>query len=117
MLHQNEKDKLPKKCAGVKLYSGTLTEKRTWATQDDPRPALTLVLLQYSSWKLLKGDGSSAVNLCRVKASVHPTSGYQGWSQANQVCIQCIHAEQYMRIIQSSANSLAYPFPKRSIVK
>ena len=30
------------KCAGVKLYSGTLTDERTWATQDDPGPALTL---------------------------------------------------------------------------
>ena len=105
-----------KENAGVKLYSGTLTDKRTWATQDDPRPALTPVFLQYSSWKMLKGDGSSAVHLCRIKASVHPTSGYQGWTQAYQACIQCNHAEQYMRIIQSNANSLAYPFPERSRV-
>ena len=60
-----------KENAGVKLYSGTLTDKRTWATQDDPRPALTPVFLQYSSWKMLKGDGSSAVHLCRIKASPH----------------------------------------------
>ena len=31
----------------MKLYSGTLTNRRTWATQDDPRPALTLAFQSY----------------------------------------------------------------------
>ena len=47
MLQQLENDEILQTDACVKLYSGTLTDKRTWATQDDPRPALTLAFQSY----------------------------------------------------------------------
>ena len=47
MLQQIENGEILQTDACVKLYSGTLTDKRTWATQDDPRPALTLAFQSY----------------------------------------------------------------------
>ena len=47
MLQQIENSEFLQTDACVKLYSGTLTDKRTWATQDDPRPALTLAFQSY----------------------------------------------------------------------
>ena len=47
MLQQIEKSEFLQTDACVKLYSGTLTDNRTWATQDDPRPALTLAFQSY----------------------------------------------------------------------
>ena len=38
MLQQIENGEILQTDACVKLYSGTLTDKRTWATQDDPCP-------------------------------------------------------------------------------
>ena len=49
MLQQIENGEILQTDACVKLYSGTLTDKRTWATQDDPRPALTLAFQSYIS--------------------------------------------------------------------
>ena len=47
MLQQIENGEILQTDACVKLYSGTLTDKRTWATQDDPRPALTQAFQSY----------------------------------------------------------------------
>ena len=90
MLQQIENGEILQTDACVKLYSGTLTDKRTWATQDDPRPALPLSF-----------GRTSVVHQCRVETSVHHSSSDQ----------RCEDYQGSFQIICGAMNEENFPSP------